>query len=393
MSVERKGARELEFISSHEKINHLIKNHLNGRSLFLQTQDPALEVKLLSFNENNVITIDTTPTRLEQDQEVRLFRILGRYVELHGMVVRHIAPGCQYNIHVRAAGIAKKDRQFARFSVSENEVTMTNVRASKHTIDATLYNIPTTVKVNFSTYEHKMKASADFVKIDVYGARGTLFDEVRRSTRTVFVQDTQNPECYKPSSPFYFDYYSWLGEKLPKQMEEYKRNKIVSELIVPVTYITHDQTSIPLGYIQMQSRKQPFGEDKVLELQQLAFEMVDRIRDSNTVLIQEKQKIINYSMGGIKALITHADLRDYISRQAGFTFDLLWKMQAPITLYGLIRSAVTLPDGSLMLGVQISGNSSRDGEMKRFQDNVIATEKRMRELTAKKTRVFGQKPG
>jgi hypothetical protein len=83
-------------------------------------------------------------------------------------------------------------------------------------------------------------------------------------------------------------------------MMEYKREKVVSEIIVPVTYITHDMTSIPLGYIHMQSKtqSQKYTEDKVLELQQLAFEMVDRIRDSNTVIMTHRETVLNLSRGG-----------------------------------------------------------------------------------------------
>ncbi|MBI3394990.1 MAG: DUF1577 domain-containing protein [Spirochaetia bacterium] len=383
MALQRQIQRDLEHISAQEKINHLIKNHLIGKVLYVADGDPPNEVKLLTLNENNMLTVDTGSLRLEETQDITLFRILGRYVHLDCTVIRHITPGNQYNLHVTNAAIAKRERSFSRIGVPEGELVMTNVRASKHMIDATLYNIPTTVKVNFASYEQRIKSSADYVKVDVFGPRGTLFDEIRKSSKTLLLSDTQNLEAYKARTPFYFEYGAYLDDKLQKTMQEYRRAKIVSEIIVPIHYITHDQSSIPLGYIHMQSKSKNFDEDKVLELQQMAFEMVDRIRDSNTVLIQEKQKILNFSRGGVKALITHPDLREYLGKQSGFTFDLLWRMQAPITLYGLIRSAVTNANGHLMLGVQISGNSSREGEMKRFLDNVIAYEKRVEDLQKK----------
>jgi hypothetical protein len=87
---------------------------------------------------------------------------------------------------------------------------ITNIRASKHAIDASLFSIPTTVKVSFADYERKLKGSNDFVKIDVYGARGTVLDEIRKTNRTLFVPDTQDPACYKALSPFYLDYDSIL---------------------------------------------------------------------------------------------------------------------------------------------------------------------------------------
>ncbi len=391
METKRDTKRELESILASDKIQHLIKNHLLMKSLYVKGSDPPYEVQLLSINEHNIITVDVGVLKPEMNEEMTLFRILGRYIHLQCCVLSKMEGGSVYTMAVVQASLSKIERSHPRIGVKNNEVHISNVRTSKHTIEATLFNIPTSVKVNFATYEQKLRNMADVVKIDVFSGRGTVYDEIRKSGKMILVSDTRIPESYRPLNDACLDYAAFLDDGLKKKIEEYHREKIISALIVPITYLSHDESRIPLGYIEIQSKTQNYDLDKALEIQQLAFEMVDRIRDSNTVMIQEKQPVVNLSRGGIKVLIKTEELRNYLVRQSGFTFDLFFKMQAPITLYGLIRSAHTLEDKSLLLGIQISGNSSREGEMKRFMDNVLIEERKLKEHMDHRKNMTGKK--
>ncbi|MCB1314788.1 MAG: DUF1577 domain-containing protein [Leptospiraceae bacterium] len=383
MQHHRKDQRELEAITETEKIYHLIQKYLLNQTMYLRGFDPPYQVKIAGADKQNILSVNMGQYEPEEGQQITMFRILGRYMHLKCRVVKYTGQGNLYTVTVEQAAIARANRSALRLPIRHNEAHISNIRASKHTIDATLFNIPTSVKVNFSTYEQNLKGRFEFVKIDVFGKRGTVLDEIRKTGRTLFIRDTQNPDDYKARDDGFVDYAEYLDDDLRSSMIEYQRGKIKSDIIVPVNYITHDQSSIPLGYIQAQSKTEHLDVDKVLELREIAFEMVDRIRDSNTVLIQEQQPILNVSNGGLKVLITNQELREYLARQNGFTFDLFFKMQAPITLYGLIRSAYTGVDG-LTLGLQISGNSSRPGEIKRFKDNIANLERQLKETMQKK---------
>jgi len=384
MEARRDTKRDLELITAPEKIQHLLKNHLAQKSMYVKGSAPPYEVRILETNAHNTITVDVGGLRPEMNDELVLFRILGRYIHLNCVVLGKVGSNHVFNMAVKSASISRKERLSLRVPVNDADVHVSNIRTGKHTIDATLFNIPTSVKVNFSTYEQRMKGMADIVKIDVFSGRGSIFDEVRKTGKMVLVRNAQKSECYSPENEACVDYAAFLEDGLKKKIEEMHRAKIKSEIIVPITYLSHDETRIPLGYIHLQSKTEEYSMDKALELQQLAFEMVDRIRDSNTVLISEKQEVINYSRGGLKVLIRNEELKNYLVRQNGFTFDLFFKMQAPITLYGLIRSAHITDDKNLILGIQISGNSSREGEMKRFMDNVEIQERKMKELLEKR---------
>ncbi len=389
--TESRSKRELEHLKDPVKINHLLKQYLNQKSVFLKGTEPPVEVRITGVGDPNKIFLEAPKGLLEEEETYKLFRILGRYIELEGPVIEKAPTGTSFVMVVEKASIAKKERQAMRIGVKNDDVYITNIRTSKSTIDATAYKIPTSVKVTFATFEQDFKNNFDDAKIEAYGKRGTIFDEMRKSGKYLLITDTQDPEAYKPAHEACLDYKDYLEDNLQRTIWEYKQKQIISELAVPVTYISHDESAVPLGYILLSSKTRAFNMDDAIEMQGKALEMVDRIRDSNTVLVQERQRVLNFSRGGLKVAIDHDDLRDYLVRQNGFTFDLFFRGQAPVTLYGLIRSTTVADPQTLVMGVNITGSSSRDGEMKRFMDNVAVRERQLKEALAKRQRLMGKK--
>ncbi|MEQ9363822.1 MAG: DUF1577 domain-containing protein [Leptospirales bacterium] len=376
-----KSERELEIIYEPEKIRHLIQKYLANQRMFLKGFDPPYAVKIAGASELNVLSVDMGEYEPEKDQELVLFRILGRYMHLKCAVIGHTGQSSLHTMAVKSAAIARKDREALRIPIQGDEAYITNIRTSKHTIDATLFNIPTSVKVGFSTFEQQLRASgiAETIKIDVYGKRGTVLDQVRKTGRALLVTNTEDPAAYQPPTDSDFlNYAEYLDDELHETITRYRREKIKSEIIVPINYVTHDMTSIPLGYIQLRNQTGHFDAAKVAEVEKMAATMIERIRDSNTVVIQDRQEILNLSRGGLRVTISHEELKDYLARQQGFTFDLIFKMQAPITLHALIRASYFMPSGDMILGLQISGRASRHDQVKRFEVNINNYETKIR---------------
>ncbi len=381
--------RDLEIVYETEKINYLLKRHLANRTMYVKGFDPPYPVKVAGFNDLNVLSVDMGGhCEPDKDEEIVLFRILGRYLHLSCLVLGPTGQGNLYTLTVQSAGIARTERKNLRIPVNNDECHITNIRTSKHTIDATLFNVPTSVKVAFSTFEQQLRAqeAGAEIKIDVFGKRGTILDEVRKHGKALLISDTQDANAYgnEGREDHYIDYAEYLDDELREKMIEYQRQKIVSEVIVPINYITHDMSSIPLGFIQLTSQKEHYDETKVAQLMSIANQLVKRIRDSNTVVIQERQEVVNLSQGGLKVRIQHEELKDYLMRQQGFTFDLYFKMQAPITLHAMIRSAYFAPSGDLTLGLQISGTGSGKEMLKRFAHNLAGMEAKLRDNLAKR---------
>lgn len=380
--VRERARRELDVISAPEKIRHLVSNYLINRSMFLRGTDPPRAVTVSAIEDSGNIVVYAQNVLFQKDEIMTLFRIMGRYIQFQCRVVAVREVG-YYELAVLEASIARSDRKVQRIPVAQDEMHINNIRTSKTAIEIGPHSIPVSIKVNFATLENKLKEKYDFIKIDAYGKRGSILDVIKKTGKTLLVMDTQDPQSYRPLMPEFVDYAEYLGDDLHRKILDFKQLKIVSEMIVPINYYSHDESAVPLGYMHVQSREKRLDMDSVLELQAFSFEMVDRIRDSNTVLIQTRQRVLDVSRTGLKILIDHGELCDYLIRQNGFTFDLFFKGQAPITIYGLIRSTHQARNGNLTLGVQILGNSAREGEMRRFMDNVLLMERRYKDWMKK----------
>ena len=224
--------------------------------------------------------------------------------------------------------------------------------------------------MNFADYENKLRPTADYIKIDTFRSIDDKFGMVKRSQKALFIADTTNPESFKALNDDFVDYAEELGDEIQKAMNEYRDQKVVSELIVPVIYINPADEAIPIGYVHMQSKSQPFDMDKILQVKTLTFEMMDRIRESNLVINTGRYQVMDISVNGLKLKIDDEELGEQLSRYPGFSFDIFFKMQSPLTAYGIIRSVSRDAENNLYLGIMIAGHTSRPGERERYIENV-----------------------
>ncbi|TGK17435.1 DUF1577 domain-containing protein [Leptospira fluminis] len=371
--VERKQ-RDREIIAEPEKKLHIIGKFLLKSELLVRDTDSNDSVQLLSVSKDakKILVQGKAPEQFKLNSHVVLYKLLARYLELECEVVDE-RPNNQYVMEVESVSIASRERQFMRIKPPDGTVWITNLRTSKTTIDANLFNIPTSVKVNFADYERILKPKFDILKIDVFRSIGDKFDLVKKTGKILYIPNTQKPESYTTSDPNgYVDYEHELGdeEDVRRKIIEYANQKIKSELIVPVIYINHDEQAIPIGYVLVQNRNKEIDMAEVMEIKTLTFEMVDRIRESNTILVKERFPVLDLSTGGLRVKINHPDLNDDLPRRIGFTFDIFFKMQAPLTAYGVVRSVARDAENNMYVGISLEGNSARPGEKKRYIDNV-----------------------
>jgi hypothetical protein len=110
--------------------------------------------------------------------------------------------------------------------------------------------------------------------------------------------------------------------------------------------------------------------DTALELKMLAFEMVDQMRDSNTMLINKRQSVGDISRGGMRLIFTDPELKKFLVHQKGFSCDVIFKLQQPITVFTEIVHIGHTPEADLAIGVSIKGFSSRKGEADRYHQYI-----------------------
>ncbi|MCZ8344179.1 MAG: DUF1577 domain-containing protein [Leptospira sp.] len=374
MDTIERTKRSLDVFSDKEKKLHVLTKFLLNQELNLKDNVNSGEtcfLKKVSPDGTKIMISVRAHIRLSPGQKIVLYKILGRYLHLECTVEQEKGENL-YILDLDKIAIAKKDRDSSRIVVPPGTVWITNIISSKARIETDMFHVPTAVKVNFQDYETKLKNSCDFIKIATFSSDDNeKIRRVKQSKKGLILNDTRKQESYDEAPNDDFLVFSEdIDMEIPKEINNYRNQKIISELILPILYLTDEDESIPIGYIQMQSKSEHFDLIKAIEIKTLSFEMVDRIRHSNMIKSEGKFPVLDISEGGLKVKIDHPDLIQSIPKLSGFNFDIFFKMQSPLTAFGTVKSIQKDHEGHLTVGLAIAGHSSRAGEKKRFLENV-----------------------
>lgn len=373
MEYLQKIKREMDVITSIEQKNHVITKYLLEKELTFKI-DPfdrkAVIKKILEGGEKILIQLPNVEESPEGNTFV-LYMILAKYIQLECILLQKLEKSV-FALKVEKLAIAKKNRDNQRFPVKPNSVYMTNVISSKTIIEANMFNVPTLVKVNFEDYKNRLKQrTKDIVNIDTFRpGLDRKFEIVKKTFKYLLIENTQDPNSYKSNGQGRINYEKEVDDDLSSCMRKYKDQKIVSELIVPIIYVNHADEQIPIGYFSIQSKEQALTEKYAQELQVFAKDMVERIKESNTMKTAERFQILEASKGGIKVKIDHPHLIETLPKQDGFVFDIFFRMQAPFTVHGLIRWFTKDANNHLILGIELTGKSDLPGERARYESNI-----------------------
>jgi len=373
MSVFKERAeRKYQTITDAAKLPGMLKQYAAGKVFYIKGFYEKIEVKILEFREPNFIVVDSLR---EIEGPLTLYHTFNKQMEITCEVVDNLV-NTQYKLAVSRIRIATNERKATRYKMSSDLVVINNIRAARNTINASLFNVPTSVKIHLEKFEQRLKDFADEVRVRIFEKGEEKTELVRKSNKILMIEDTQDILSYVPEdTDGFIDYREHLHTEISTVMEDYKKRKVISEMIVPIIYLGHDGESIPLGYIQLVSHGKKLGMDTALELKMLAFEMVDQMRDSNTMLINKRQNVDDISRGGLRLLVADAELKKFLIHQKGFSFDVIFKLQQPITVFTEISYTGTTPQNDLIIGVSIKGFSSRKGEADRYHQNIDSLNK------------------
>ncbi len=359
--------RKYQVIQDPAKLATMLKQYATGKAFYIKGFYEKIELKILEFREPNLIIVDSLR---ELEGPIVLFHTFNKQLEIHAEVVEKVI-NSQYKLAVIKVRIATNERRSPRYKMTSDIVVINNIRAARNTINASLFNVPTSVKIHLEKFQQRLKDFADEVKVRIFEKGDEKTELVRKTHKILMVTDTQDLMSYIPEDiDGFVDYREHLNTEIGSVMEEYKKKKILSEMIVPIIYLGHDGESVPLGYIQLISHQKQLGMDTALELKMLAFEMVDQMRDSNTMLINKRQSVGDISRGGLRLIFTDPELKKFLVHQKGFSFDVIFKLQQPITVFTEIAWIGNTNEQDLAIGVSIKGFSSRKGEADRYHQYI-----------------------
>jgi hypothetical protein len=290
-------------------------------------------------------------------------------MEIYLEVLEEVGPG-YLHCKIVDAKKAVEGRGDLRFKINQGEAVATNFRVSKHTIEVTKFNIPTSIKVVLDQFQSANLKFSDKFVVDVLPSdtKDPVLRTIKNSRKSLFIADASNAETYKAFNNNFLDLTQIYGRELDLLIKKNVEKGLKSVIIVPIIYLTEDERAIPFAYIEALSKDKKFTIDNVLEMKEMSFYLVERIIEANTLFVSANQQIIDIGKGGAKLKIYDSELKKYIPKANGFVFDIVFKLQAPITIYAEIKTTTVDPEGDIFLGIDFEGNSSRQDELKRFYE-------------------------
>ncbi|PJZ67754.1 hypothetical protein CH371_07090 [Leptospira wolffii] len=369
-----KNPRSLDYIASKEQKQHVITKYLLDQELVLREDPFDKKFKVRKYLEDGEkIVVQALSAFPEADaKSLSFFKLLAKYIELDCQVAQKLENDL-YLCKLDKVAIARSNREFSRVNVPNGKVFVTNIVSSKTIIEANMFNIPTLVKVNFEDYKNRLKKSSqDNIVIDAFKpGMERKFEIVKRTRKSLLLENAQVPESYGASSqPDRLDYSKEIDDDIPGMIRKFKDQKILSELIRPIIYTNHDNEPIPIGYIWIQSRDKNLTGEYLAELGRLSKEVVDRIKESNTMKTAERFRVLDASQKGIRIKIHDPNLIETLPKHNDFVFDVLFRMQAPLTVSGTIKWWSKDENEHLMIGLEFKSKSDQPGERERYIKNL-----------------------
>ena len=365
---KERRSRRFRQILELDKKDYFIRRYALNQEYFLKHSYTYKIAKILEYKGEARLIIKIDENLVDH---AVLYKVFKKYVEMSCTVVKRIEYN-RYEIEVKAIKLASVERKCPRKAIlDKNSVNVSNIRIGRNIINTSLFHIPTVVKVHFHSYEDRLREMrmADEVYIQIFDRRDDKLEHVRKTSKSLYIRDTQDKASYTPKNPEQFlDCRRVLNESVENLMNSYRKSLIVSEAIVPIIYKDYSGNNIPLGYFHLITKTKNIEMDTITQLKDMAIEIVQRIQDSNTIFIDKKEDINNISEMGIQLKIENDETKKHLMNQHGFSFDVIFKIQQPITIFAEIVYTAEIPDGPLIVGVEIYGRSSRKNDMKRYKD-------------------------
>ena len=367
INVNQRKNRDFQEFESIEEVLDILKSQFASRKLYVKYALSKTEITINEYLPDGTLMLVTDSTYKNDGNIIVIYGLSDKYIEVDLEIIEERGPG-YYHCGVKNARRAQRGRRDLRFKVPPDEVVATNFKVSKHTIDITGLNIPTSIKVVLEQFQSQNTKMSDIVRVEVFKPdnKDRILLHMKKTGKTLWIASVAETESYKAYTPDFVDLNEIFGDDLNLVIKRYIERGYKSILMVPIIYITDSLSTIPFAYIQLISKSRNFDIDDVLTMKDHAFKLVDRIRDANTQHLPIHQRVVDISRGGVKLKITDKNLQKYIAKSRGFIFDIVFKLQAPITIFGEVKVSYTDDEGNLFVGVDFEGNSSRKDEMKRY---------------------------
>ncbi|MCB1177579.1 MAG: DUF1577 domain-containing protein [Leptospiraceae bacterium] len=368
--IERKK-REMDEVNDVPRRHALFSRFLMNTEFYVKDLKKAQYLaKMTDYSKDcSEITLQIQEGNFLEGTKIFISKFVGRFVQIEGVTIEKWS-NSTFKIKIEKILFAKKSRGKNRIFPPKDVVYANNFKMNRASMELDNLNIPAFVKITFDDFKKRLINSYDFIDINVFHhGMDDKFFLVKHSGKSFYVRNTQDKNSYQTDNVEEFlnceeEFLDDIGDMI----REFKNDKVASELIMPVLYVNSSVEVSNIGYVHIQNKKKFIEFEDFLDIKLMTLDMVDRIRESNTLVYTEKAEIINFSLDGLKVRVSDSDLQQQIKAINGFTLDIVFKKQTPINVSVLVRNIVKDEIGDLLVGLEIDG--FRKGDKERYIHNL-----------------------
>lgn len=369
-----KKKREFILVNTASQIDSVLRSYINLEELTVRGEKKK-KAKVLKVLPENMLIIGLE-TAIETGGKIILSKIMARYLELHGKVHKQTSQTTKL-VKIEKILIAANSRRFRRYPVKRTQAYITNYKLPKINLDYENSLRSTVVTVAFSVFQRKLKEIGNIARIELINYQNDFDLWISKEQKPLFVKDCSNHSSYDPPSYRFLDYKSFLRQDVQKKILSCKSKGIVSEIAMPIINIHKGKEPSVIGYMYTASKKDLFTKETVEEVRGLSFELMDYIRETNSNTIKEKQFLADLSVGGMSVRITSDELKEFLSDQSGFRFDLVIRNLEPVSIFAHLRSISDKGDGTAIIGLNIPRIFNQVEALRAFQEGLKLHVKRL----------------
>lgn len=364
LNYKERKRRFFEEIEDQNELYNILKEKLSKKSLKIKYDVENREVTVSAFDDSTKTFNATTRQDYQIGKEgiIICSSLLDKYHEVEFEILDTPSAGL-FRCKLHGGRRATTGRADIRFKIKPGEAYATNFRVSKHSIDLSMFKLPTSIKVILDQFVVQSKSRYDHCEVGYFDSSDTVLAQMKKSGNSFLVEDLHDIENHAPLSEDFINVSDLMQDEIASYIHTNREKGFKSLMMVPIIYVTPNEQSIPFAYIKILARNKQLALDDYIKMKELTFKLVDRIRDANTQYIDKRQDIVDVSRGGARLKISDPELKKYLGRARGFIFDVVFKLQQPISIWGDIRFTGVNDENDLLLGVSFAGNTSRKNQM------------------------------
>lgn len=366
MELLRDTKRDWEILKEEEKIRYVLTEKLRSQHFHLKGTDPPLTFSMGEFTPAGIEFFP--PMDLEAPSELTLYLTVKRHIEIDFRVVE--VKSDRWVLFPVLARISKAVRMHPRIIPKEGDVYAANFKISKNELGGDLGRLQIASQVVLRDLEKQLASDYPGLRIYLNSDRDRPPDmrPLDRLMTPLVIRDTRDAAAY--DVPVEDSTFRQKLEELRLFEQARLRLSDARGLIVfPITLEEKEQSHL-VAHMHVPIRQPDV--DYAMILQDLAEKsgaVVERIRELNMVSIKDKQRVADVSLGGVALEVTNPELLKYVPTSDRITFDLIFKMQAPLRFQGKITHVAAVDGTTMKAGINIEGSGHSDAK-KSVQDRL-----------------------